>query len=158
MTALQSLQIFDTTMPSFSVRYVRQRKTAGFTKVVSRRGQATRVDATARDVPLQPSDVILVQNLGSSLQVLEPFRIVVQPIDDGFVASFAEANVNASGENADEALDNLVSIIRDLYLLFSEKKDRLGPEPSRQYSILLSHISLSIECSQKMMRKPLREN
>jgi hypothetical protein len=142
MIALQSPQLFDTTMPRFSVAYGRDRKTAGFTKAVFRWRQATQVSATARAEHLPTSGVLLVQDLGSSLHVLKPFGIVVEPSDDGFIASFVEANINASGDDAYEALDNLASMIHDLYLLFSKEKDRLGPEPSRQYSILLDHISL----------------
>jgi hypothetical protein len=141
MTALDMLQTATTTTPLLVARYGENRKTAGSTKArVSVHG--TQLEATIA-LPVQGQVItLIVQNLASPLNVLKPFEIAIEPIDDGFVASFLEANINASGDSADEALDNLVSIIRDLYELFSDEINQLGPEPARQYSILRTHLSL----------------
>jgi hypothetical protein len=141
MTALDILQTVTTTMPRLVARYGVNRRTAGTTKArVSVHGTQFKapivLSAHGQGIPL------IVQSLAPPLNVLKPFEIAIEHIDDGFVASFWEANINASGDSADEALDNLVSMIHDLYELFSDEINQLGPEPARQYSILRTHLSL----------------
>jgi hypothetical protein len=67
--------------------------------------------------------------------------VVLQPSDDGFTATFFDANIGTSGDNEEEAIDNLRTLIIDTFqLLDSEPKDRLGPEPQRQLRLLRSLI------------------
>jgi hypothetical protein len=139
MTVFESLQISSNTMPSLTARYSQNRKTAGSVKatMIGRRtaqGSATSIKA--------PDEVFIVQSLCSYLKVLKPFEIAIEAIDNGFVSSFSDANINASGDSADEALDNLISMIGDLYQLFAEEVNQLGPEPTLQYSILQKHLSM----------------
>ena len=143
MTALESLEAVSSTMPVLRASYGRNRNTADPTKATLRGKQGAQVDTLA-GLALQATGAVslIVQNLSAPMKVLRPFQIAIEPIEDEFVASFLEANINASGDSADEALDNLVSMIHDLYRLFSDEINRLGPEPARQYSILLNHLSL----------------
>ncbi len=67
--------------------------------------------------------------------------VVLQPSDDGFTATFFDANIGSSGDTEEEALDNLRSLIIDTFeLLDSEPMDRLGPESQRQLQVLQSLI------------------
>ncbi len=71
----------------------------------------------------------------------EPFElskeimVVVQPDDDSFVATFFDANINASGNTQVDAVANLKDMIVSLFaILESEKK--LGKGPARQLAVL----------------------
>ena len=69
--------------------------------------------------------------------LLRPVEVLVEQVDDAFVASFFDANVSASGDNQQEAFDNLKSLILDVYdSLLTESPERLGPELKRQLAVL----------------------
>ncbi len=74
--------------------------------------------------------------------VIEPLDVIVRRVDqDEFIASFADANMNASGDTAEEAIAGLKEIVAAKFKLFSRLGDaRLGPEPKRQFAILKTHI------------------
>ena len=58
------------------------------------------------------------------------------------VASFRRANISTSGETRTGAMDNLKSLILDVYdMLSREPKAKLGPEPARQLQVLQKYIS-----------------
>ena len=66
---------------------------------------------------------------------------VLQPVDDGFTATFFDANISASGDTEEEAVSNLRSLIVDIFVdLQSEAPARLGSEPSRQLAVLKALI------------------
>jgi hypothetical protein len=65
----------------------------------------------------------------------------LQPVDDGFTATFFDGNISASGETEEEAISNLRSLIIDIFeSLESEPSERLGPEPKRQLDLLRAFI------------------
>jgi dCTP deaminase len=67
--------------------------------------------------------------------------VVLQPSDDGFIATFFDANIATGGDTEQEALDNLRSLIIDTFeMLESEPSEKLGPEPQRQLRVLRSVI------------------
>jgi hypothetical protein len=73
--------------------------------------------------------------------LLRPIEVLVEQMDDAFVASFFDANISASGDNQQEAFDNLKSLILDTYdSLCAESPGRLGPEPKRQLAVLDSFL------------------
>ncbi|MBZ5624822.1 MAG: hypothetical protein LAQ69_39900 [Acidobacteriia bacterium] len=83
------------------------------------------------------------------LTMLEPRRYeldreipaILQPSEDGFIATFFDANIATGGDTEQEALDNLRSLIIDTFeMLESEPSERLGPEPQRQLKVLQSII------------------
>lgn len=66
---------------------------------------------------------------------------VLQPCEDGFIATFFDANIATGGDTEQEALDNLRSLIIDTFeMLESEPSEKLGPEPLRQLTVLRSMI------------------
>jgi hypothetical protein len=77
-------------------------------------------------------------------EVLRPFKISVEQIDgDGqsFVASFASANVSASGESVNDAVVHLKDMIAGTFNhLDLTPVANLGKEPLRQLTILRSFI------------------
>jgi predicted RNase H-like HicB family nuclease len=71
-----------------------------------------------------------------------PIRVTLEESDSGaFVASFFDANIEASGETEQEAFGNLKNLILDVFdSLANEKPGKLGPEPMRQLAVLRSFI------------------
>ncbi len=83
----------------------------------------------------------------------EPFEltkeidVVVQPQDDGYLASFFDANINAFGETQQDAVANLKDVMLILFEeLASTPPEQLGPEPSRQLAILGAFIKQAEPC------------
>ncbi|MGO9257009.1 MAG: dCTP deaminase domain-containing protein [Bryobacteraceae bacterium] len=83
------------------------------------------------------------------LTTLEPGRYelnrdipaVLQASEDGFMASFFDANIATGGDTEQEALDNLRSLIVDTFeMLESEPTEELGPGPKQQLKVLQSII------------------
>jgi dCTP deaminase len=83
------------------------------------------------------------------LTSLEPGRyelardipVVLQPSDDGFTATFFDANIGSSGDTEEEAIDNLRTLIIDTFeLLESTQVEKLGREPRRRLKVLRSLI------------------
>lgn len=79
--------------------------------------------------------------------VPEPYELtkdipaVLQPADDGFIATFFDANISTSGDTEEEAVSNLRSLIVDIFeYLESEPMKALGPEPRRQLAVLRAFI------------------
>jgi predicted RNase H-like HicB family nuclease len=79
--------------------------------------------------------------------VPEPYELtrdipaVLQPVDDGFIATFFDANISTSGDTEEEAVSNLRSLILDIFeYLESEPTEALGPEPRRQLEVLRAFI------------------
>jgi predicted RNase H-like HicB family nuclease len=67
--------------------------------------------------------------------------VVLQPSDDGFIATFFDANIATGGDTEAKALDNLRSLIVDTFeLLESEPTEKLGREPEKQLRVLRSLI------------------
>lgn len=73
--------------------------------------------------------------------VIVPMEAVIRPSNGGFVATFFDANVNASGETETEAFDNLKDMIMATFEEYSALgSDALGPEPARQLAVLQRFI------------------
>jgi hypothetical protein len=70
-----------------------------------------------------------------------PIPVMLQPSDDGFTATFFDANIGSSGDTEEEAVDNLRTLIIDTFdLLDSTQTEKLGPEPRRRLRLLRSLI------------------
>ncbi len=68
-------------------------------------------------------------------------QAVLHPSEDGFIATFFDANIATGGDTEQEALDNLRSLIIDTFtMLESEPSEKLGREPQRQLKVLRSVI------------------
>jgi hypothetical protein len=63
--------------------------------------------------------------------------VVIQPVEESFVATHVDANINASGETVPDAVENLKDMMITLYeRLSKEKKSKLGKGPTRQLAVL----------------------
>ena len=75
----------------------------------------------------------------------EPFElfkeilVVVQPDDDSFVATFFDANINASGNTQVDAVANLKDMMVSLFDVL-EKEPKLGKTPAHQLAVLRTRM------------------
>jgi hypothetical protein len=76
----------------------------------------------------------------SSYEIIKPIPVVMQEEDGVSVASFIEANINASGETVPDAIDMLKDMIVSSYQLFVEKESVLGEGPKTQLTVLRKHL------------------
>lgn len=84
-----------------------------------------------------PIDTFTPQPYG----LLKPILASVNAVEGGFDAGWFDANIHSSGDNEEEAVSNLKSLILDFFNKFSsEPAERLGPEPSRQLAVLREYI------------------
>jgi len=76
-----------------------------------------------------------------ALEVVAPVPVVIQASQDGYLASFFDANLNAFGETQQQAYANLKDIIVAVFgRLGEEPKTKLGKEPLRQLKVLQRFI------------------
>jgi predicted RNase H-like HicB family nuclease len=101
-----------------------------------------RVDALEQRIN-QRSVIVPIQDLGPSpVEVKQPIFAVVQEEDGVFVASFVDANMNASGETQLEAVKMLKDVIASSFQLFVNKETVLGEEPQRQLAVLRRFVGM----------------
>lgn len=73
--------------------------------------------------------------------VLKPIIISLYTSDGGYTAAWHDANIHSSGENEDEAINSLKSLILDCLDNYSkEPAEKLGPEPTRQLVIIKQFV------------------
>lgn len=69
--------------------------------------------------------------------VAGPIHAVVQPAGEGYTATFFDANIAASGDTQQDAIDNLKEmVLLTLEDLEEEPEERLGIEAARQLAVL----------------------
>lgn len=74
-------------------------------------------------------------------KVRRPIPIVTRPDGEGYIASFADANINSSGDTRQEAYANVKELLLDmLESLGSLPPEQLGPRPARQLAVLRDFI------------------
>ena len=76
----------------------------------------------------------------SGYKLSAPLSIVIEQTSNTAIASFEAANIHMSGDTVREALDNLLSLMLDLFETFSSDETNLGKEPARQLNVLRSYI------------------
>ena len=84
-----------------------------------------------------------INTLGSDQFVLlKPIEVVIQCTgEDEYVASFFEANVNASGCNPNQAFENLVDTIMTRFETYENlPPEKLGKGPKRYVAVLREFI------------------
>jgi hypothetical protein len=86
--------------------------------------------------------VTFVQSLGvEGLRVVQSIPVTVRPDGNEFVASFFDANISTAGETPQEAIDNLQSLIADVYELHeAARDDGLGPKMKKQRAVLREFV------------------
>jgi hypothetical protein len=74
-------------------------------------------------------------------ELSKPFLVAVQSTEGGYEAGWYDVNIYTSGENEEEAVANLKSLILDFFdSLSKEAAEKLGIEPKRQLEILKTFI------------------
>jgi hypothetical protein len=74
-------------------------------------------------------------------EATSPIRVTLVEEDEGFSASYMEANIHAVGDNEFEAFENLRSLILDVFdSLTSEPPENLGPKAKNQLAVLRESI------------------
>ena len=73
--------------------------------------------------------------------LIKEIKVVLQPSDDEYVASFFDANVNASGGSEADALDSLKEMLISRFdYLENLPPEKLGPGPAKQLAVLRCFI------------------
>jgi predicted RNase H-like HicB family nuclease len=100
------------------------------------------VDLTARMERRAGTKIVPVQTFAPEpYSLLKPMSVLIEDFEDGYLASFFDANIGTSGETEQEAFENLKSLVLDMFdSLSREAPERLGPEPARQLAVLRSFI------------------
>lgn len=79
-------------------------------------------------------------------ELMRDIEILIEPSDDGFVASFLDANLSISGDTQHEAVTNLKALMIDAFERLHELgESKLGPGPKQQLRILGSLIRTKAE-------------
>jgi predicted RNase H-like HicB family nuclease len=73
-------------------------------------------------------------------QLLKPIPVVICREDDAFVASFVDANVNATGDTETESLAILKEMITSAFDLYQAEEENLSPELQRQLIVLRQFV------------------
>ncbi len=84
-----------------------------------------------------PPGSVPIRSLDSpSVTIINAIPAQIEIEDGVFVASFVEANINASGETKDEAIEMLKDMVAWTYQLLCQKESALGQQPQRQLAVL----------------------
>ncbi len=74
-------------------------------------------------------------------RVLRSIPVTIRKDGDGFVATFFDANISTGGDNQQEAVANLQSLIADFYdELAATPVEKLGPSLQRQKHVLAEFV------------------
>ena len=91
--------------------------------------------------PVLPAVVPITTFAPEPFEVLRPMSAVIQPLGDEHLATFFDANINASGETQEEAFANLKDVLIGTFQMLERMKDsQLGPGPKRQRAVLTECI------------------
>jgi len=81
--------------------------------------------------------VVPLTTLSAEFQLSQPIPVTIEGDDDSFTATFAEANISASGETEADAIANFKdSMVSSYQVLEAMPADQLGPLPERQWKVL----------------------
>lgn len=87
------------------------------------------------------SAVFLASLAPSEFSLRHILPVSITQASEGYIASFVDANIHASGETEWEAIESLKMLIIDAYqMLLDMEPSSLGPMPSKQLAILQSFI------------------
>jgi len=86
---------------------------------------------------LQTSVFLMIDDLAPSpLVLVRSVPVIVYKEDGVHVASFVDANINASGETAADAVEMLKEMIASTYRLLRREEPALGTQPKNQLAVL----------------------
>ncbi len=93
------------------------------------------------NVKNSPSLVVPITTLEPEpFDLLRPVPVVVQQTDDGYQATFFDANIGMTGDTKKEAVANLRALLADVFEELENEEGRLGPELVKQLAVLCSFI------------------
>ncbi len=113
-----------------------------------------RTEMLERDISDLQVEIVALKENTPSIAVLNalpepeyllkaPIVVSVKLVYDEFLASFDDASIAASGETQSQAIENLKSMILDVFDLLSSKDlENIGPLPQKQLAILNSFIEI----------------
>jgi hypothetical protein len=82
-----------------------------------------------------------IRNLdSSSYELIKPISVLVQKEDGVFLASFVDANINASGESQSEAILMLKSSIASRFRFYTKNEAKLSSDPQQQLAVLRKFV------------------
>ncbi len=86
--------------------------------------------------------IVPIQSLEPApLAIIKPILAVVQQEDETFIASFFDANINASGETQLDAVEMLRDMIASTFRLLTKKETILGEGPQKQLAVLRQFVT-----------------
>lgn len=91
-------------------------------------------------VPDKSLRVFLEKLSDPEYELLKAIPVVVESTDSDFVASFLEANINASGESQWAALRHLGYLVIDVFEMLMDEEASLAALPARQLEVLRSYL------------------
>ncbi len=85
---------------------------------------------------------VIVSLPDDDVHIIKPIVATVEMLEfNNYLAFVPEVNLNASGDSKAEAIANLQDIIAGTYRLYAMlPPESLGPEPTRQWNFLKSHL------------------
>ncbi len=119
--------------------------------VEARRKEFGRIASLEHDVTELKRQVGLLRDSQSVVVPIaalepEPFNllrdipVVVQSTDDGFLATFFDANIGMTGDTREEAVANLKVLLVDVFDELDRDEGQLGPQLVRQLAVLRSFM------------------
>ena len=91
--------------------------------------------------PVLPAVVPITTFAPEPFEVLRPMSAVIQPLGDEHLATFFDANINASGETQEEAFANLKDVLLGTFQMLERMSEsQLGPGPRHQRAVLTECI------------------
>jgi predicted RNase H-like HicB family nuclease len=101
----------------------------------------TRLEGICERAFLKPTCVPIATFAPEPFEIIKDFSVVVQPEEDGFVATLFDANISSSGETQEEAVTNVKDLILMIFRSFENEDDgKLGPAMIRQKHALLGLV------------------
>jgi len=70
--------------------------------------------------------------------LLQQIPVVIQPTDDGYLATFFDANIGMTGDTKEESVANLRMLLVDVFDELEREEGQLGPHLVRQLAVLRS--------------------
>jgi predicted DNA-binding antitoxin AbrB/MazE fold protein len=90
------------------------------------------------DVPAVVVPIITLEP--EPFDLLRSIPVVVQSTDDGFLATFFDANIGITGDTKEESVANLRLLLVDVFEELEKEEGQLGPQSVRQLAVLRGFI------------------
>lgn len=118
------------------------RKTAsGSRKKMPTRTSPSPAKRLPRSWPALAAVVPITTFAPEPFEVLRSMSVVIQPLGDEHLATFFDANINASGETQEEAFANLKDVLLGTFQMLERMSEsQLGLGPKRQRAVLFECI------------------